>query len=222
MSIFRDGSYKRIESKVKNLIGKEKTFLSPSTVGSTRAIGDAIQNIITRRFQDIAEDCCKKYSADFARRAMADLAFEDNEGKYYLVDVKTHNVDTQFNMPNLTSVHRLATLYSNNEYIEKDFFCLLIVQYKTDDLDVKVRAVHFVPIENLDWNCLTIGALGWGQIQIANSRNIVINRGLKRKTWMLQLCDELEQFYPKEIVKIRERIEFFKGIRRYWQKWPGR
>ena len=34
----------------------------------------------------------------------------------------------------------------------------------------------FVPIELLDWSCLTLGALGWGQIQIANSNNIVINK----------------------------------------------
>jgi len=187
MSIFTDDRYLDIEKRVKEFIGEEKTFLSSSTVNSTRAIGDAIQSIIAANFESIVADYCKQYSSDFARRAMADLAFEDKEDIYYLIDVKTHNVETKFNMPNLTSVHRLAQLYYNEDFAEKDYFTLLIVKYKIQNLDINVLDVHFVPIENLDWSCLTIGALGWGQIQIANSRNIKIDRGLKRKHWMLQM-----------------------------------
>jgi len=121
MSIFTDRRYSDIENKIKSLINKEKTFLSRSTVNSTRAIGDAIENIISTNFENIVADYCKEYSSDFARRAMADLAFEDTEDNYYLIDVKTHNIETKFNMPNLTSVQRLAKLYYNEDYIEKDF-----------------------------------------------------------------------------------------------------
>ena len=220
MSIFSDRRYLDIEKKVRDLIGKEKTFLSTSTVNSTRAIGDAIENIISTNFESVVAGYCKEYSSDFARRAMADLAFEDKEGNYYLIDVKTHNIETKFNMPNLTSVRRLAQLYYNEDYVEKDDCTLLIVRYKIQNLDINVLDVHFVPIENLDWSCLTIGALGWGQIQIANSRNIKIDREPKRKQWMLQMCDELDEFYPREIAKIKERINFFTQIRAFWQKWP--
>jgi len=220
MSIFSDHRYVDIERKVGDLIQKEKTFLSKSTVRSTRAIGDAIENIVGENFESIVADYSRKYSADFARRAMADLAFEDTKGNYYLIDVKTHNVETKFNMPNLTSVHRLAKLYHNKDCVEKDYFTLLIVPYKTKGLDITALDVNFVPIENLDWNCLTIGALGWGQIQLANSRNLEINRNLPRKTWMLQLCDELDEFYPREIAKIQERSKFFAGTRAFWQEWP--
>jgi hypothetical protein len=220
MSIFSDRRYLDIEKKVRDLIGKEKTFLSTSTVNSTRAIGDAIENIISTNFESVVAGYCKEYSSDFARRAMADLAFEDKENNYYLIDVKTHNVETKFNMPNLTSVRRLAQLYYNEDYVEKDYFTLLIVRYKIQNLDINVLDVHFVPIENLDWSCLTIGALGWGQIQIANSRNIKIDRESKRKQWMLQMCDELDEFYPREIAKIKERSKFFLQTKAFWQKWP--
>ena len=220
MSIFTDDRYVNIQDRVKDLIGKEKTFLSGSTVRSTRAIGDAIQSIISDRFEQIVTDYCSEFSSDFARRAMADLAFEDRDGNYYLIDVKTHNVETTFNMPNLTSVQRLARLYQNEEYVEKDYFALLIVKYKTRELDIDVLDVNFVPIENLEWSCLTLGALGWGQIQIANSRTIEINRQLRRKAWMLQLCDHLFGFYPREILKIQERMKFFTEVRTFWEKWP--
>ena len=39
---------------------------------------------------------------------MADLAFKDKVSNYCVVDVKTHREGTVFNLPNLTSVDRLA------------------------------------------------------------------------------------------------------------------
>ncbi len=53
---------------------------------------------------------------------MADLAFEDLDGYYYVVDVKTHRLSTKFNMPNLTSVERLARFYED----DKNYFVVLM------------------------------------------------------------------------------------------------
>ena len=47
-----------------------------------------------------------------------------------------------------------------------------MVKYSIEGTRVRASEVLFSPIEFLDWNCLTVGALGWGQIQIANSNNI--------------------------------------------------
>jgi len=132
MTVFSDSRYLNIEEEVKKLLGQQGTFLSGSTISSTRAIGDAIQSIISAGFEQIVADYCTDFSSDFARRAMADLAFEDNGGNYYLID---------------------------------------------------------------------------------------INKKLKQKTWMLQLCDQLDQFYPREIAKIQERIDFFAQVREHWETW---
>jgi hypothetical protein len=70
----------------------------------------------------------------------------------------------------------------------------------------------------LAWTCLTIGALGWVQIQIANANVIKINAKYSRKKWMLELCDVMLEFYPREIGKIGERINYFKRVRREWEK----
>ena len=59
---------------------------------------------------------------------MADLAFEDITKNYYVVDIKTHNLNTNFNMPNLTSVERLARFYGEN----KNYFVLLLVSYQIE------------------------------------------------------------------------------------------
>lgn len=144
---------------------------------------------------------------------MADMAFTDIDGFYSMVDVKTHREDTAFNMPNLTSVRRLARLYES----DTDYFSLIIVKYRVEGIDIRVSDVLFLPIEFLDWQCLTIGALGWGQIQLANSNHIQTIQHNSRKRWMLQLCDAMMEFYPKEIGKISDRIQKFESVREYWE-----
>jgi hypothetical protein len=197
------------------LLDNHPDFLSKDTIGSTRATGDAIQHILEENFQNIIGELAEDYSAGFARRAMADLAFTDNDEFYYVVDVKTHRLETRFNMPNLTSVQRLARLYED----DKNYFVMLMVEYKvTSETRINVKKIHFLPIEFLSWDCLTIGALGWGQIQIADANRIIVNHKYSRKAWMLEMCETLFEFYPREIEKAKDRISYFKEVKNKWGK----
>jgi len=213
--IFYDNTHReKIEQRLKNFLNIQKDFLSTRTINSPRAVGDAIENIISENFNTILGDLIGEYSSSFARRAMADLAFTDRDGFYYVVDVKTHRLDTKFNMPNLTSVERLSRFYEE----DKNYFCLLKVDYKIIGTRAEIVKVTFAPIEFFAWDCLTIGALGWGQIQIANANVVKIVPQNSRKNWMLELCDIMFDFYPKEIDKIGERIDRFKKIKKFWQE----
>src|SRR5712691_3217488 len=213
--VFDSDQYLVVQNKVKEFLNQQEEFLSGSTARSTRAVGDAIQEILSEHFPVIVgSDVCAKYSSDFARRAMADLAFEDDAGLYYVVDVKTHRLSTKFNMPNLTSVERLARFYEDG----KNYFVLLMIDYDIDGLRAVIENVTFVPIEFLGWDCLTIGALGWGQIQIANANRVSVHPRSSRKKWMIELCDTLLEFYPKEIAKIDKRMVHFQKIRAQWEQ----
>ncbi len=211
--IFYTDEYKKIEKKIQNFLNSQTDFLSPRTINSPRAVGDAIQDLLAENFDEILGDLSLNYSSDFARRAMADLAFNDKDGNYYVVDVKTHRLDSSFNMPNLTSVERLARFYED----DKNYFVVLKTDYKVQKTKIVIDKVNFVPIEFLDWDCLTLDALGWGQIQIANSNNVSVIANNSRKKWMLELCDSLFEFYPREIEKINERISYFDRVRKYWR-----
>lgn len=188
--------------------------MSEKTLRSTRASGDAIQELISENLEAVLGNRCKEYSPSFARRSMADIAFVDKQDFYCLVDVKTHREGMDFNMPNLTSVRRLSNLYEDDTNI----FAVLIVRYELKKRAVKALEVNFAPIEFLDWSCLTIGALGWGQIQIADSNKLKINPVFSRKKWMIKLCDKLLYFYPEEISKIEEREREFEEVREKWKK----
>ncbi len=214
--LFHSDEYKSVESAIVELLNEQPDFLSARTASSTRAVGDAIQDILSDELRPLLGDLSVEYSASFARRAMADIAFTDVDGLYYVVDVKTHRLDTAFNMPNLTSVQRLTRLYEDDQ----NYFLLLMVKYRLDGIRTKVEQVHFVPIEFLSWDCLTVGALGTGQIQIANANRISIIDGYSRKSWMLELCDVMLAFYPREIAKIADRIDHIEGVKQTWQDKP--
>jgi hypothetical protein len=214
--LFHTQEYPVVQERVRDLINSSPDFLSAGTAQSPRAAGDAIEAIIAASFNRILGEHCGEYSIGFARRAMADLAFTDPDGLYYIVDVKTHRSDTRFNMPNLTSVERLARFYED----DTNFFTVLIVKYAVEGVKATVSEVTFAPIEFLDWDCLTIGALGWGQIQIANSNYISVNPGYSRRRWMLEFCDVMLEFYPKEIAKIGERMARFEQVREFWSQKP--
>ena len=212
-SFYYEGHYEVVAARIKDFINSSQNILSPRTADSPRAVGDALEQLVSESFDSLVGDWCAEYSSDFARRAMADLAFTDKEGFYSVVDVKTHREDTKFNMPNLVSVERLSRFY------ESDFnvFSLIFIRYRIEDTKVIVSEVLFSPIEFLSWECLTIGALGWGQIQIANSNNILLTKRNSRKKWMLDLCEAMFDFYPREMHKIEDRLKRFETIGKRWK-----
>jgi hypothetical protein len=210
-ALFYSDAHKLIEQRTAALLQRSPELLSEHTAESTRAVGDAVQAFLSRHFEQSLGELARSYQTDFARRAMADIAFEDQDGMYYLVDIKTHRLDTRFNMPNLTSVERLTRLYED----DRNVFALLIVDYTVIDNALQIAAVRFFPIEFLAWECLTIGALGWGQTQITDANRLVLQKQ-SRRTWMLSLCEHVLRFYPREIAKINERIAHFERVQRAW------
>ena len=210
--VFVGNTPRTIEKRVKALLNARSDFLSAASAESTRAAGDAIEGIIGEGFCEILGDLCSEYSDTFARRAMADLAFKDSAANYCVVDVKTHREGTAFNMPNLTSVDRLARFYED----DSNFFVILMVKYSVSGTKVTVGAVHFLPIEHLAWDCLTVGALGRGQIQIANAKHLEFDPHRTRRAWMLEFCDTMLDFYPKEALKIETRIKQFEKVKAFW------
>ncbi|MSU49929.1 MAG: hypothetical protein EXS37_12730 [Opitutus sp.] len=210
--IFAGNTARIIEKRVKAVLNARANFLSEATAESTRAAGDAIAGIIEEEFRGILGDFCGEYSDSFARRAMADLAFTDSVANYCVVDVKTHREGTAFNMPNRTTVDRLARFYED----DSNYFVILMVKYAVSGTKVTVGSVHFLPIEHLAWECLTVGALGKGQIQIANAKYLEIDPHKTRRAWMLEFCDTMLDFYPKEARKIETRIKQFEKVKAFW------
>lgn len=200
---------------LEHLKEKATEIVKGSSLSSPRAVGDAVQEYLAETgLPEVLQEYGISVNDEFGRRAMEDMAFKDACNNYYAVDVKTHNTETQFNMPNLISVKRLATFYKNDD---RNNFCVLIISYNVTGGKLNYTDCHFKRIESFDWSCLTLGALGWGQIQIANANNLSFVEITSRKAWMLSMCDKLATFYDEEIGKIGERKLWFSNIKKYWE-----
>lgn len=92
---YYDGHHLNVTTSILEYINSVSNFLSPQTVQSTRAVGDAIESLLSDKFDTFLGEWCHEYSSDFSRRAMADLAFTDRNGFYSIIDVKTHREDTR-------------------------------------------------------------------------------------------------------------------------------
>ncbi|MBR3794101.1 MAG: hypothetical protein IKK27_09265, partial [Alistipes sp.] len=174
----------KLSYKILEILNRDaQNIVSVNSMSSPRSIGDAVQEFLAQKglAEALSEIGISHIDSDFSRRSMEDIAFDDNRGNYYAVDVKTHNLSTQFNMPNLISVRRIANFYRN----DSNTFCILIVSYNVVDNKLEYGECYFKPIEAFSWDCLTLGALGWGQIQIANAKTLIFEENVNRKQWML-------------------------------------
>ena len=202
-----------ISSFKSNILKSLNSDFVKGKLNTPRIAGDSIEDFIKEFFyNNLPSNIGTFIDEELGRRAMADFAFNDIYNNYIIVDVKTHNKNTTFNMPNITSVERLSKFYYESD---NNIFSLLMVSY--DENTNKFSEIYFIPIEYLDWECLNIGALGWGQIQISNYNNKTINKNQTRKEWMLNMIKKLKLFYPKEIEKIYKRIKYFEDVEKYWR-----
>jgi hypothetical protein len=202
--------YARVEQAVIQLVNEQA--ISTRSLKGPRAIGDALQALISHNLQPVLPNGYTAEATIFSKRSMADCAFTNGSGHRYLVDVKSHDVNADFSMPNLTSARRLAELYKNDRVT----FSILVIHYEIIMGCIRATDCTLVPIEQIEWSCLTLGALGWGQIQLRKAANLRVKRSQGRRAWMRELCKQMRDFYSKEQVKIQDRIKYFDNLRNRW------
>ena len=182
--------------------------LTPATAGSTRAAGDALEEIVRRELPALLGDTLDYYKSEFGRKDMQDLEF-GLEGCRYLVDVKTFRREVGWGAPNLTSVARLADLYED----DAAYFVVLLITYDVEGDGIEPHHVELVPIEWIGWSSMKIGALGKGQIQLRDSAKVAVSRVASRQKWIEEFYDTTIRFYEKETTRIEVRIEDFRARR---------
>ena len=116
-SFYYQGHHEGMATVIKRYINSQDGFLSPETARSARAVGDALESLVTKRVESFLGNWYGEYSHEFGCRAMADMAFTDVEGIYSVIDVNTHRKGAHFNMPNLTLVELLARLYESDNNV---------------------------------------------------------------------------------------------------------
>lgn len=187
--------------KILNILKLDERFKNNINY-TPRIVGDLAQDVITEKIETIGY---VKTDTVITKRSMADVEIFDDEKNILLIDVKTHSLEDGFHMPNLSSIKRLRKLYANN----KKYFMLLFIDYELVDNKPLFKNVWFLPVENLSWDCLSIGALGFGQLQIKNASNITFNFDISREEWLNIFKDKVYKYVESQKKKFDALIKLF-------------
>ena len=164
-----------------------------------RGVASLIENQTQRlyRLQETFE-----YSEPESVRSIDDFTLSIDD-QTYLIDVKTHDKDRDFSMPNLISTERLYKLYQDPNIT----FGIAIIDYRQflNSSSKQITNTKYVPIENISWESLSIQNLGHGQIQITNlNKNIKLFNGTRQR-WMNAFTVEMIKYHDKLEAKLKQR-----------------
>ena len=189
-----------MKNEIKNIVTKEfKNRKYDTSSLMQRGVGDVIETNISQFLLNYKSDFLVEKAS--SKRSVEDVKIKKN-GNVYIVDVKTHNVDSEFSMPNLISIDRVRKNVIPNSYI-----VYIFVDYKTTDNITEITDINVFYIEDLSWDILTISNLGKGQLQIKNANKQIKTTTIGRDEWMRTLKENALVYYDKLIKKIEDKYK---------------
>jgi hypothetical protein len=189
--------------EIKNLIADNLKNFTIDETFSHRAVGDKIESLCSKIVESQFKE---RFSPAKSKRSIEDFIIPF-EKKYVFYDVKTHHVQEKagFSMPNLISVKRLKKFFQNKSQSLNYIF----VDYRRNKDLVEILDVKVFNICELDWNNLTIGALGYGQLQIKDKNKKFLLTSECQEKWESQLNKRVDSFYKKQICKFEKQIDIW-------------
>lgn len=194
-------SNKEFCGKILNILNSDERFKNKINY-TPRIVGDIVQEVIEEKIESTGYI---KTNTVITKRSMPDVEIYDDEKNILVIDIKTHLLKTGFHMPNLSSIKRLCQLYKDNN----KYFMLLFVDYELLNNKPIFKKVWFLPIENISWSCLSIGALGYGQLQIKNADNIIFKFDISRGEWLNIFKNKVYEYIEKQRKKLDTLIKLF-------------
>jgi hypothetical protein len=113
------------------------------------------------------------------------------------INIKSMDITKKFHMPNLISSENLWRLLDQAQE-----FVILKFQHQAG----VILGHEIWNIQDIDWQCLQISALGTGQIQLRRGGDAILPYQGSRDEWRRELCQHMLEFYQREKLKADRRI----------------
>lgn len=169
--------------------------------GQQRTVGDLIEGKVLEILYNSKSDIISEKRAPRSKKSIEDVTLI-SEGITYYIDPKTHDQNSDFSMPNLTSIEKIKKLFlSPNEDL-----IYVFVSYIISEGIVMIEDIEVFFIWELDISVLGIGALGKGQLQIKNANEDLIFTDKGKSGWYSDFKKLVQEFLKKQIKKINKQI----------------
>jgi hypothetical protein len=166
-----------------------------------RGIADKIEESVCNKIKMINVNGLLVEDAS-SKRSLEDIQVTDENGNLYKIDIKTHDINADFSMPNMVSVARLLNFYKE----ESNNLAYIFVDYKEINNVTEITNITIRLVEELSWDMLAIQNLGKGQLQIKDMNSELIFIEPNRVEWINQLKVNMVKHYNKTIIKFQKYI----------------
>jgi hypothetical protein len=189
---------KQIQGALDNNLPKEIPYESGLM---QRGIADIIEVIVSDIILNLKHQSIKESYEAKSKRSIEDVGLVTTEYDDIKIDIKTHDSNSDLSMPNLISISRIKKFYEN----DRNLLLYVFVKYVTNGRSIQILDTKVKAIEQLNWECLTIGNLGKGQLQVKNMDEITFQTFMTRNDWIERLSCDVVIYYQSLIKKIQTK-----------------
>lgn len=169
--------------------------------GQQRTVGDLIESKVSDILYRSTSEIISEKRAPRSKKSIEDVTIISNGVTYY-IDPKTHNIKSEFSMPNLTSVDKIKKLlFTNNQDL-----IYVFVSYDLVNGIVIIDNIKVFFIWEIDISILGVGALGKGQLQIKNANKDLVFTNKGKEEWYSDFKKLVQEYLKKQINKVNKQI----------------
>ena len=190
-----------IKEHIKELLCQNLINFELVDGGMQRTVGDLIENKISDILFNSNSELITEKREPRSKKSIEDVTLVSG-GVLYYIDPKTHDTNSDFSMPNLTSIDKIKKLFSSDE----QELIYVFVSYGLENGMVVISDIKVFFIWELDISILGIGALGKGQLQIKNANNELVFTNKGKQEWFEDFKKLVHEYLKKQITKTNKQI----------------
>lgn len=166
-----------------------------------RSVADLIEFRVKSILMGLCDnDLVSKCLEPRSKKSIEDMSIVGKNGVKYYTDTKSHNINSDFSMPNLTSVEKLRKLLEKNN----EELIYIFVSYTTSGQNVSIINISVKYVWELSFKMLRIGSLGKGQLQISNMNKELEFTNIGKQTWLDELKSNVRKYHDQRINQIKK------------------
>jgi len=190
-----------IKQHIKELLDEQLENFVLIEGGQQRTVGDLIESKVAEILFNSTSELISEKRAPRSKKSIEDVTLVSNGVSYY-IDPKTHDINSEFSMPNLTSVQKIKKLFDTTD---KELI-YVFVSYAITEGMVIISDIKVFFLWELDISILGVGALGKGQLQIKNANNNLVFTEKGKVGWYGDFKLLMQEFLKKQLIKVNKQI----------------
>lgn len=189
-----------VKEYIKKLIIENLQSFEVANGAKQRTIGDLYEQEVCNIFLS-NKDSIETVVKSRGKKSIEDISLII-DGITYYVDPKTHNINADFSMPNLSAIEKIKKLF----FSDKTELIYVFIHYEKINNMVMVKDIDVHFIWELDNSILGVGALGKGQLQLKNANKELMITAEGKEEWFKLFKKSVLKFLDKQIIKINKQI----------------